>query len=290
MLCIFVFTNNILKFNENNIFIVFDKSGNIWFGMKDLFRALGYKGLLKLFRFNISQEFIKKYKDIKVSPSMSIPYNLQLNTKMVNEAGLNYILINSKKTIAKQFTMFYLKEVMQEIRKTGQYIVNKKDKIKLDKINDKLNNYKEENKFLSNDNKYVPSKTGYLYIKKMTSYVDGKKVITYKFGRTKNIKKRLGTHRTSDSKSKIIFYIITELDKVQLEGCIKNVNKFVSIKKNYEIVYKSLKNLKDDIINCSSLIAESICKCVKCKKKFKVGKLNKHKCIKYFQTRFIKAE
>ena len=115
-------------------------------------------------------------------------------------------------------------------------------------------------------------------------------MITYKFGRTKNIKKRLDVHITSDSKSKIIFYIITELDKVQLEGCIKNVNKFVSIKKNYEIVYKSLKNLKDDIINCSSLIAESICKCVKCKKKFKVGKLNKHKCIKHFQTRFIKAE
>ena len=282
--------NNLLKFNENNIFIVFDKDGNIWFGMKDLFKALGYKGLLKLFRFNIPKDFIKKYKDIKVSPSMSIPYNLQLNTKMVNEAGVNYILINSKKPIAKQFIMFYLKEIMPKIRKTGQYILNKKDKLKLDKINNKLNNYKEENIFLSNKNKYIPSKIGYLYIKKTTSYIDGNKVITYKFGRTKNIKKRLGNHLTSDSKSKIIFYIITELDKVQLESCIKNLNKFVSIKKNYEIVYKSLKNLKDDIINCSKLISKSICKCVKCKEKFKVSKLNKHKCIKHFQTRIIKPE
>ena len=122
----------------------------------------------------------------------------------------------------------------------------------------------------------------------MVSYVDGNKVTTYKFGRTKNIKKRLGIHITSDSKSKIIFYIITKLDKIQLESCIKNLNKFVFIKKNYEIVYKSLKNLKDDIINCSSLIAESICKCVKCKEKFKVKKLNKHKCIEHFRTRIVK--
>ncbi len=67
----------------------------------------------------------------------------------------------------------YLDEIMPEIRKTGQYIVNEKDKLKLDKINNKLNNYKEENIFLSNTKKYIPSKTGYLYIKKTTSYIDG---------------------------------------------------------------------------------------------------------------------
>ena len=60
----------------------------------------------------------------------------------------------------------YLDEIMPEIRKTGQYILNKKDKEKLEKINNKLNNYKEENIFLLNKNKYIPSKIDYLYIKK----------------------------------------------------------------------------------------------------------------------------
>ena len=283
--------NNLLKFNEKNIFIVFDKDGNIWFGMKDLFRALGYNNLKKVkLNLKIPLKYVLKYSKVKGVHMTTPPLNIQPHTKMVNESGLNYILANSKKPIAKDFMAKYLDEIMPEIRKTGQYILNKKDKEKLDKINNKLNNYKEENQFLSNKNKYIPSKIGYLYIKKTTSYIDGNKVITYKFGRTKDIKKRLGIHLTSDSKSKIIFYIITELDKVQLESCIKNLNKFVSIKKNYEIVYKSLKNLKDDIINCSKLIAKSICKCVKCKKKFKVSKLNKHKCIKHFQIRFIKPE
>ena len=246
--------NNLLKFNEKNIFIVFDKDGNIWFGMKDLFRALGYTSLkLMILRFGLPKKYIAKLSDIKGSTLMKPPLNIQPHTKLTNESGLNYILANSKKPIAKDFMAKYLDEIMPEIRKTGQYILNKKDKLKIDKINNKLNNYKEENIFLSNKNKYIPSKIGYLYIKKTISYIDGNKVITYKFGRTKDIKKRLSNHLTSDSKSKIIFYIITELDKVQLESCIKNLNKFVSIKKNYEIVYKSLKNLKDDIINCSLL-------------------------------------
>ena len=39
--------NNVLDFNSNKILIIFDKNGNIWFKLKDLFKTLGYTSLLK---------------------------------------------------------------------------------------------------------------------------------------------------------------------------------------------------------------------------------------------------
>ena len=96
--------NNLLKFNEKNIFIVFDKDGNIWFGMKDLFRALGYNNLKKVkLNLKIPLKYVLKYSKVKGVHITAPPLNMQPHTKMFNESGLNYILANSKKPIAKDF-------------------------------------------------------------------------------------------------------------------------------------------------------------------------------------------
>jgi hypothetical protein len=50
--------NHLIKINENNIFILFDTDGNIWFGLKDLIKALGYKSLQNIYRMNIPKDFI----------------------------------------------------------------------------------------------------------------------------------------------------------------------------------------------------------------------------------------
>ena len=50
--------NSLIKINENNIFIIFDIDGNIWFALKDLIKALGYKSLQNIYRMNIPKEFI----------------------------------------------------------------------------------------------------------------------------------------------------------------------------------------------------------------------------------------
>ena len=34
--------NEILKVNDNDIAILFDKKGNIWFGLRDIIKSLGY--------------------------------------------------------------------------------------------------------------------------------------------------------------------------------------------------------------------------------------------------------
>jgi hypothetical protein len=57
--------NNMLKFNKNNIFIIFDNKGDIWFGMKDLFKAFGYNNLKKVkINLKIPIKYIKTYSEI----------------------------------------------------------------------------------------------------------------------------------------------------------------------------------------------------------------------------------
>jgi hypothetical protein len=50
--------NNLIKINEDNVFIIFDKKGDIWFGLKDLIKAFGYKSLLNIYRMKIPKEFM----------------------------------------------------------------------------------------------------------------------------------------------------------------------------------------------------------------------------------------
>jgi prophage antirepressor-like protein len=72
-----------------------------------------------------------------------VPLNFQQNTNFINETGLYELLTKSNKPIAKVFMNKYFTEIMPTIRKTGKYILKEQDKEKLDKINEKLNNYKK---------------------------------------------------------------------------------------------------------------------------------------------------
>jgi hypothetical protein len=58
--------NNLIKINDNNIFIIFDIDGNIWFALKDLIKAFGYKAILNIHRLGIPKEYINKIGKIKV--------------------------------------------------------------------------------------------------------------------------------------------------------------------------------------------------------------------------------
>ena len=48
---------NLIKFNDKNIFIIFDISGNIQFGLKDLLKTLGYTHKIKhIYDFKINKK------------------------------------------------------------------------------------------------------------------------------------------------------------------------------------------------------------------------------------------
>jgi prophage antirepressor-like protein len=282
--------NKILKFNENEIMIVFDINGNIWFKLKDLLKSIGYTSYTKqLNEFNINKKYIKIYTKIKVPHKTGVPSNFQLNTKFINESGLYQILSKSNKDIAKVFMNKYYEEIMPEIRKTGKYALDENNKKELDKINEKLINYKDELNYYYDKYEYIPSNNGYLYINMDIVIIKGIKTICYKIGYTKDMKKRIKEYKVGNFKYKLIAYIPINIDGKVLENCIKNINKVHILKnKTDTICYKSLKDLKNDILNCIDLIQKHICECSLCKKSYDMINIDKHKC--YNTTKFINIE
>jgi hypothetical protein len=56
---------NLLKYNDINIFITFDSDNNIFFKLRDILKILGYTNVKKaLIRFDINKEYTVKYIDI----------------------------------------------------------------------------------------------------------------------------------------------------------------------------------------------------------------------------------
>ena len=54
--------NQLFKINEQEIFIIFDVDGNIWFKFKDVLKVLGYTSTLKQSNiFNIDNNFQKNH-------------------------------------------------------------------------------------------------------------------------------------------------------------------------------------------------------------------------------------
>jgi prophage antirepressor-like protein len=96
--------NQLLKVNEDNIFIIFDIKGKIWFKFKDVVKVLGYKNLKDvIFNNNLDDKYKSKYHDLKVYRSNSTPLNFQKNTLFINEYGLYKFLLSSNKQDAKYF-------------------------------------------------------------------------------------------------------------------------------------------------------------------------------------------
>ena len=157
--------NNILDYNNNKVMIIFDGDGNIWFGLRDVMKMLGYVDILNIVNnMKINDDYRKKFIDLKGVLLTTPPCNFQKNTNFVNEFGLYEILTKSKKPIAKLFLNKYLTEIMPKIRKTGNYISNETDSKKIKELNNKLDNYKTELNYYDNKYTFEPSKFGYLYI------------------------------------------------------------------------------------------------------------------------------
>ena len=274
--------NKILKVNDEKIFIIFDKDGNIWFAMRDLFKALGYNNVdNRINKMDIDVNNVKYYKKIRVCTRVQTLGNIQPNKKYVNESGLYEILSKSTKPFAKTFMNKYFKEIMPEIRKTGKYILDDDNKKKLDLVNDKLINYEKELNYYYDKYEYIPSDNGYFYINIDYIIIKSIKQICYKIGYTKDIKKRGTDYKVGNFNYKLIAYIPINIDGKVLENCIKSINKPHILKKKTDtICYTSLNKLKNEILSCINLINSHICECSLCKKSYDMMNIDKHKCYK----------
>lgn len=266
---------NILKYNDNEVFIVLDVHNDIWFKMKDVLRLLEYSNLKKAIQNTIiNKKYKLKYKYIKGYPSRGTPLNSQPNAIFINESGLYQLLSNSTKPIASKFRDELFIDILPSIRKTGIYKLKAKDNKKLRKINKKL---KKEINYYENKHSYKPTNNSYIYILKKN--IGMKKC--YKIGYTDNIENRIAVYKTGNANIELIYYIEINFDGAMTEDCIKNINKLHKLKKKTDdLCFISLKQLKNSIKDCINKFTNHICNCNYCKKKLKFDNIDKHICIK----------
>jgi hypothetical protein len=226
--------------------------------------------------FNLNKKYIKKFNTIPQSSGVSSI--IHPNTSFINESGLYEVLSKSSKPLAKIFIDKYFKEIMPEIRKTGKYISNKNDMNEIKKLNSKINNYKTELNYYDNY-KFEPSEYGYLYINENNQTKDGKSIKCYKIGYDKDMEKRIRQYKVGNFKYKLLAYIPLQLDRKQIEKCVKTRLKPHLTKLIIDSVcYISLKELKKEIIDCINFTNQHICHCIKCSKMYKLNSIDKHKC------------
>jgi prophage antirepressor-like protein len=261
--------NEILKLNNNDIVIVYDNYGDIWFSLRDVVKALEYNNIRNaITKLKISKQNIKKYKAIR-GTTLMVPLNMQPHAKFINESGLYELLSISTKPLARLFMDKYFSHIMPELRKNGKYILNNQDKNKIDIINKEL---EQENIELKNNlrNMVYPEGNA-IYL--ITKIVHNKKY--YKLGFTKNLNKRLKVYNTSQPNKLFYNYFIMVKSK-SIDSCVKNIMKNEEFIKNKEHYLAKLSRILEFINFCDSKL-DKIC-CGYCLKCYRFQKIKLHKC------------
>jgi hypothetical protein len=96
------------------------------------------------------------------------------------------------------------------------------------------------------------------------------------------MRKRIKEYQVGNFKHKLLAYIPLQIDRKQIENCVKirlkpHLTKLITD----SICYISLSELKKDIIECINFTTQHIIHCFKCSKIYNLNSLNRHKC--YFK-------
>lgn len=262
--------NEILKLNNNDIVIIYDNEGFIWFGLRDIIKALEYNNYKKAnSQLVINKNNIKIYSKIHGTPPGVPSKGTHPHKRFVNESGLYELLSKSTKPLARLFMDKYFTDIMPQLRKHGKYILNMKDKNKTTNINNEL---KQEVIELKNNLRNIVYPIGpalYLIIK----IVHHKKY--YKIGTTNNLNKRLKVYNTS-LPNKIFYDYFIMLKNKNIDGCIKNIMKNEEFIKNKEYYLTKLSRILEFIKSCEKSIKNIWCGyCLKC---YNLIRIKLHKC------------
>ena len=256
------FYDNILKFNNTDIVILFDNINSIWFAYNNILKGVGYKNIkLQKNRIDIDDKYFDTYSNIfKLSSNNIKNNNIQGHTKMISEAGLYLLLNKSNKPYAKQLLEKFFTEVLPSIRKTGEYKVNSIDKLKLKKLTKKLELIQREQSMKKLTTKqytnYInTSKKGFIYILKVKMLKAGIEKICYKIGYTSDLNKRLESYKTGHPDIELVYQENVNVNKKQLEKCVLNLNILKRLSSKNEIICdSSLEEIKEEIKDCKKLI------------------------------------
>lgn len=108
------FKTRSLEFNSNQVRVIIDKCGKVWFVAKDVAEVLGYTNPQKAIR-----DHCKGVNDSLVPSTGGAQ-----STKVIPEPDVYRLIIRSKLPTAERFQKWVFEEVLPSIRKTGAYHVN----------------------------------------------------------------------------------------------------------------------------------------------------------------------
>ena len=256
---------NIININGSDILILTDNNNKIWFAFRQIIDILDYKNIRKeMKRIEIDKKEIISLEQLlnNVPNENKIEYTnkLQPSLKMISEAGLFILLNKSRKPYAEQLKTEIFTKVLPSIRQTGEYKVNKEDKLKLKKLTKKLQLIqKEQSMKRATTKKYTKynntSGKGFIYILKVKILKDGKEKQCYKIGYASNLNKRLETYKTGHPDIELVHQENVNVSKKQLEKCVLNLNIMKRLSNKNEIICNSsLDEIKNEIVDCKKLI------------------------------------
>jgi prophage antirepressor-like protein len=202
---VFDLINRSIKYGSKEVHIIMCDNGP-WFKGKDVASILGYKKPLDA----IDKHVRPKYKStlfelcsrLNIHTSRMFKGN-QKNTIYINEPGLYQLIGSSKLPTAEQFQDWIFEEVLPNLRKNGEYNLNKEleqARQQLAQKNKYIEEKEEEYNRLHNINaellsyKKLSEKNESIYMVSTRNYI---KHGLIKVGRTKNLKARGQTHNTS---------------------------------------------------------------------------------------------
>jgi len=258
--------DNLLKYNNTDIVILFDNNNKLWFSLSDTFRAIGYvNSNREIKRLTIDEAHIKTFKTLlyelpnNIRENLKIRKNVQPHMKMTDEAGIYVILNKSNKPIAQKFKDELFSNILPTLREKGEYKFSAKDKAKLNNIKQTIKLIKTSQKIHNTTKRQYDNKTGngFIYILKVKTIQNGESKQCYKIGYTQNLNNRLATYKTGNPDVELVHQENVKCNKKQLEKCVLNLNILNRISSNNEVICdKSLKEIKKEIEDCKVLISE----------------------------------
>ena len=251
---------NVIKFNDVEIMVLFDDINNIWFSYSGILDSIGYNNIKnKKHRLQLDDKYFDTYENIfsKSSANIQTKKNIQPHTKMINEPGLYLLLSKSNKELAKKLLEKMMVDVLPSIRKKGSYSVKTDEKVKLRKLTQKLK-LKSREQLLHNKTSTRYADTtgeGFIYVLKIRALQNGASKKCYKIGYTTNLTKRLATYKTGNPDVELAHHENINCNKRQLEQCVLNLNILKKLGSRNEIICdRPLKEIKDEIEDCKKLI------------------------------------
>ena len=261
--------DNLIKLNDVEISIFYDKNKKIWFSLRDVFNSLDYKNTkAEIKRLNIDPKHITDYKNIS---NKLLHTNIIINRKhkknhpqlkLIDESGLYIVLNNSTKPLAKEFRDELFSNILPKLREDGEFKFNINDKAKLKQLTKKLHLIQKEQtmKHLTSK-RYTEYKNtsgkGFIYVLKIKTLKDGKEAICYKIGYATNLNKRLESYKTGHPDIELVYQENVNVSKKQLEKCVLNLNILKRLSSKNEIICNSnLKNIISEIQDCKKIISK----------------------------------